>query len=401
MPSYALIASAQASIKRNPEEEQAATVLTTIKESAGTPPWTQNVKEDYQNEWDDFTKVSTPHMHCKYTACCSCGVSTEHSPDCPFLEGYNKSIKGSEVSTNEKTSYEVKPLTKESMDIDIEEEDNYDTTEAGCVKHHPKHALLSWTGCYIDDCKTHTNKLHEPKPPSWAQICTYGVQYGHKVNNCDAHDKMIKAKKAKIESLAMHVRPPLGCTYCKRNGHHQKKFYRKLTDEYRMLNDIDKPSSTCADVSTSSSERDVEATDKSRCSEKEIGDQTGRPKLPVPDNLHKDHSKIVEPEQRWMLVHEGPCTTETEQSDESELSDMPSAAFKGYNHIWDYRENTRLSESPPSAPTPPESPATPPQNKAITGSPQAWGPIEAPITKEWLPHIQHMFRGCPDFKLVA
>ena len=176
-------------------------------------------------------------------------------------------------------------------------------------------------------------------------------------------------------------------------------------DEYRMFNDIHKPSSTYAQVSTSSSERDNEETDKSRFSEKEIGDQTGRPKLPVPDNLQKDHLKTVESEQRWTLIHEGPLTTETEQSDKSELSDIPSAAFKGYKHVWDYRNNTRLSKSTPSAPTPPKSPATPPQTppqeKAIIASPQAWGPIEAPITKEWLPHIQHMYRGCPDFKLVA
>ena len=63
MPSYALIASAQVSIKRS-EEEQAATVLTTIKESAGTPPWTQKEKEDYQNEWDDFSKLLPAHMNC-------------------------------------------------------------------------------------------------------------------------------------------------------------------------------------------------------------------------------------------------------------------------------------------------------------------------------------------------
>ena len=47
-------------------------------------------------------------------------------------------------------------------------------------------------------------------------------------------------------------------------------------DKYRMLNDIHKPSSTRAEVSTSSSERDDEETDKSRFSEKEIGDPTGR-----------------------------------------------------------------------------------------------------------------------------
>ena len=156
-------------------------------------------------------------------------------------------------------------------------------------------------------------------------------------------------------------------------------------DEYRMFNDIHKPSSTRAKVSTSSSERDDEETDKSRFSEKEIGDPSGRLKLPVPDNLHKDYTKTVEPEQRWTHVHEGPLTTETEQLDESELSDIPSSAFKGYKHVWDYRDNTLLSESQPSAPTPTESPATPPQTppeeKAMTGSPQAWGPIEAPITK--------------------
>ena len=132
-------------------------------------------------------------------------------------------------------------------------------------------------------------------------------------------------------------------------------------DEYRMLNDIHKPSSTRTEVSTSSSERDDEETDKSRFSEKEIGDPTGRPKLPVPDNLHRDYTRTIEPEQRWTLVHEGPFTTETEQSDESELSDIPSAAFKGYRHVWDYHDNTHLSESPPSAPTLPESPVTPPQ----------------------------------------
>ena len=112
------------------------------------------------------------------------------------------------------------------MDIEIKKKDNYDTTEAGWVKHHPKHALLPWTGCYKDDCKVHTNKRYEPKPPSWAQVCTYCGQYGHKVINCDAHDKMIKAKKAKIESLAIHVRPPLVCTYCKRNGHPKKNAIR-------------------------------------------------------------------------------------------------------------------------------------------------------------------------------
>ena len=48
MPSHAQIASARVSIKRTNEEEQAATVLTTFKESAGTLPWTQQEKEDYQ-----------------------------------------------------------------------------------------------------------------------------------------------------------------------------------------------------------------------------------------------------------------------------------------------------------------------------------------------------------------
>ena len=133
---------------------------------------------------------------------------------------------------------------------------------------------------------------------------------------------MIKAKKAKIESLANHVQPPLVCTYCTPNGHLTEKCYEKLMDEYRILHDIHKPSSTGAEVSTSSSERDDEETDKSRFSEKEIGDQTGRPTLPVPDNLHKNHTQTVEPEQRWTLVHEGPLTTETLKSDESELSDI-------------------------------------------------------------------------------
>ena len=41
-----------------------------------------------------------------------------------------------------------------------------------------------------------------------------------------------------------------------------------------MLNDIHKPSSTRDEVSTSSSERDDEETDKPRFSEKEIGDPT-------------------------------------------------------------------------------------------------------------------------------
>ena len=94
-----------------------------------------------------------------------------------------------------------------------------------------------------------------------------------------------------------------------------------------MLNDIHKPSFTCAEVSTSSSKWDDEETDKSRFSEKELGDQTGRLKLLVPDNLYKDHLNTIEPKQRWTLVHEGTPTTETEQSDESELSDMPSAPF--------------------------------------------------------------------------
>ena len=304
MSSYPHIASTQVSIKRT-EEEQAATVLTTIKESAGTPPWTQKEKEDNQNAWDDFSKLLTAHMNCEYNACGSRGISARHSPDYPFLEQYNKSIKANEVSTNVQTSDEVEPLTNESMDIDIKEEDNYDTTEAGCDKHHPKRTLLHWTGCYIDDCKIHINKRYEPKPQLWTQVCTYCRQYGHKVINCDAHDKMIKAKKAKNESLAIHVRPPLVCTYCKRNGHLKEKCYKKLMDEYRMFNDIYKLSSTRAEVSTS------------------------------------------------------------------------------------------------SAPTTPESPATPPQvpseEKTITGSPQAWGPIEAPITKEWLPHIQNMYRECLDF----
>ena len=85
-----------------------------------------------------------------------------------------------------------------------------------------------------------------------------------------------------------------------------------------MLNDIHKPSSTHAEVSTSNSERDDEETDKSRFSGKEIGDQTGPPKILVTDNLHEDHTKTLEPEQHWALFHEGPLTTETEWSNESE-----------------------------------------------------------------------------------
>ena len=73
-----------------------------------------------------------------------------------------------------------------------------------------------------------------------------------------------------IKSLAIHVQPPLVCTYCKRNSHLKEKCYKKLIDEYRMLNDIHKPSSTRAEVSTSSSVRDDEETDKSRFLEKEI-----------------------------------------------------------------------------------------------------------------------------------
>ena len=110
---------------------------------------------------------------------------------------------------------------------------------------------------------------------------------------------MIKAKKARIESLAIHIGPPFVCTYCKRNGHLEEQSNKKLMGEYRMLNDIHKRSYTRAEVRTSSSERDNEETDKSRFSEKEIGDQTGRPKLPGPDNLHKDYTKTIEPEQRW------------------------------------------------------------------------------------------------------
>ena len=48
------------------------------------------------------------------------------------------------------------------MDIDIKEEDNYDTTEAGCVKHHPKHALLHWTGCYIEIAKSTPTSVTSP-----------------------------------------------------------------------------------------------------------------------------------------------------------------------------------------------------------------------------------------------
>ena len=73
--------------------------------------------------------------------------------------------------------------------------------------------------------------------------------------------------------------------------------------------------------------------------------------------------------------------------------------------MWDYRDNICLSESPPYAPSPPQSPTTPrstPLEKQSTrGPPQVWGPIEAPITKEWLPDIQNAYSECPDFKLVA
>ena len=123
---------------------------------------------------------------------------------------------------------------------------------------------------------------------------------------------MINAKKAKIESLAITIQLPLVCTYCQRNGHLKEKWYKILMDEYQMFKDIHKPSSTCVEVSTSSSERDDEETDKSRFSEKGIGEQAGRRKLPLPDNLHKDHTKTIEPKQRYTHIHEGPLTTKTE-----------------------------------------------------------------------------------------
>ena len=67
-PSYAQIASAQVSMKPTSEVEQAATVLTTSKESASTPTWTKKEKEDYQKEWNDFSKLSTADMKSEYNA---------------------------------------------------------------------------------------------------------------------------------------------------------------------------------------------------------------------------------------------------------------------------------------------------------------------------------------------
>ena len=42
--------------------------LITATVANSRPPWTQKDKEDYQNKWDDFHKLSTAHMNCEYNA---------------------------------------------------------------------------------------------------------------------------------------------------------------------------------------------------------------------------------------------------------------------------------------------------------------------------------------------
>ena len=88
-------------------------------------------------------------MNCDFNSCRGRGLAAGHHKDCPNLIPQESESRSS-------TSMEPEDL-----------KDTYHPDEAGCDVNHPRHGVLSWTGCYIKECRIHTNKPYQPKLPSY------------------------------------------------------------------------------------------------------------------------------------------------------------------------------------------------------------------------------------------
>jgi hypothetical protein len=330
----------------------------------------------------------------------------------------------------------------------MEEEDpknTYNPDEAGCDINHPRHGILSWTGCYVEDCHIHTNKPYQPKPPPYAQICKHCKKHGHRQDDCLAYQigqqKEIRSQQA-IMIAAANFKQKMKCSYCRQSGHIATTCNKKLVDEYHTLNAYYMPKAVKKEVSISISGNGKETTNNVRdegngSTRNPIGarkrqttnisktDIESRPLNKIhnsPDN-QDSNSPLSTTKAHTSNVGQAPTQygqeSRTPKSNyrapyvtdgsDSELSEIPTEAFEGWTPPND--TSATSTSTPPKAPSPP---ATSPYGfqdpqirkdflrQHLSQGSEARIQMHALIDdKDWNTQISKSYPECPDFKEVA
>ena len=263
--------------------------------------------------------------------------------------------------------------------------ERFNTIEIGCIEEDPMHKTLHWTGCFIEDCRTHTDKRYEPKRPRGFSDCRYCGKYGHHEENCPTKLEDIEKKAAKAKKQVNQLPT---CTYCRTKGHTRDKCIKRETDSLKLYNTI-KNNATKREPSPSPNQfphigviTPAEA----------LFDWAFPPKDDFRSTIKRPHSSSTAPQ-------DNPLS-------DSELSEISSSLFQDYDHE-EYLSSNPPGSSPPKAPSPPESPNLPTNSSPLsistsdkenyTPEPVCWTKIDA----SWKTLVQKSYQDCPDFQLIA
>ena len=101
-------------------------------------------------------------------------VTTIHAEDEATKQDTTRTVYFKKQNNNTRTMMLCSMMRTRSKDTSTpalppvqlsQDDDTYNSDEAGCNTDHPSHKSLHWTGCYIDNCPTHTKTEYDPKPP--------------------------------------------------------------------------------------------------------------------------------------------------------------------------------------------------------------------------------------------
>ena len=295
--------------------------------------------------------LDNSHGNCKYNTYHRRGLCTGHHSDCPYKEKEytpEPNKHSPRVPANQERLNNNGVPWSPTVNSPITEEE-YNTDESDAEETQSNYGTLDLTGCYVEDCKIHTNKAYLPRPYKYMKYCRFCNKCGHIEDNCKLYKQQLHEMEEKAEKMNLFIRKKPTCSFSKLKGHTTQQRYRKQEPEYQHMN-INKPRSKEHVISmTSDGDNGVETT-------KIINIEASG--TFVPGTIQQDSSGSATLDIKFdykSLLRHGP----QQEKEDSPLCDISESAFKGWGSPLSTKTNR--GSTPTKAPTLPPTPPPIPQ----------------------------------------
>ena len=252
------------------------------------------------------------------------------------------------------------------------------------MEDHPSHGKMQWTACYVDDCRIHNDKRYQPRRPFGYSDCRWCGKFGHHHKTCTLY--LDHQKKEEAKALASQVPPEVTittptCSYCKDKGHLPEVCHQRITDNYKLLNTIHSNTKAIEDVSIPETLSLIN-TNQEQEKRKEKS-------LPTPPSSTRSTKKLTASNYKPPALD-----TENDSTSESELSQISSSAFDGYDHTENAPGPQKHINSEDTIPLP-----TYPKTELV----KTLTLINLPMISDpdWMTIIAQHYHTCLDFQHIA